>query len=71
MKSADAGANPSWKVMTLNRPPGCIQAWHAEMRNQTMVCILQLEAGDLHMLCYQLMGDPKPTVKRFPTIQMA
>lgn len=64
-------ANPKWKPSTANLPPGCAAAWHAEIGGKTLAGIFRLMAGDVHMLCYQVMGDPKATVERLPTIQEA
>jgi hypothetical protein len=66
-----ATANPIWKLTTGNLPNGCAAAWHAEIGGRTLAGIFRLMAGDVFMLCYQVMGDPKATVERFCTIQEA
>lgn len=60
-----------WKQTKENLPPGCAAAWHAMIGGRAMAGIFRLMSGDTHMLCYHVMGDPKPTVERFPGIQQA
>lgn len=66
-----AAAHPTWKLTTDKLPNGCAAAWHAGIAGKTLAGIFRLMAGDAFMLCYQVMGDPKPTVERFATIQEA
>lgn len=63
--------NAHWKQTTENLPQGCTAAWHAMINGQAVAGIFQLVAGDTHMLCFQVQGDEKPTVERFPGIQQA
>lgn len=60
-----------WKQTTHGLPQGCAAAWHAVVNGQTLAGIFRLMSGDTHMLCYHVMGDEKPTVERFPSIQQA
>lgn len=60
-----------WKQTTENLPQGCAAAWHAMVKGRALAGIFRLMSGDVHMLCYHVKGDPKPTVERFPSLQQA
>jgi hypothetical protein len=41
------------------------------VEGKALAGIFRLMSGDTHMLCYQVMGDPMPTVERFPSVELA
>ena len=64
-------AQAEWKQTTENLPDGCAAAWHAMVQGRALAGIFRLMSGETHMLCYQVMGDLKPTVERFPSVELA
>jgi hypothetical protein len=61
----------TWKECPKPLPPGVARGWMAMDHGVGVCAIFEIMVGETFMLCYQLAGEPKSRVERFPSFTLA